>query len=49
MDTKVKINFLEERIYDNSFFKQFDELVLSLRDAVELVNTGVAVITHIYD
>jgi hypothetical protein len=46
---KVEIRFLEERVYDDSFFKQFDELVLPLNDAVELVNSGCAVVTYIYD
>lgn len=49
MDTKVEITFLFERSYDDSFFKPFDKLILSLSDAIELVNSDWAVITKIFE
>ena len=48
MEQKVKIIFMTDYIYDNSFFTEFQEMVMSLSDAVELVNNHVAVIDHIY-
>jgi hypothetical protein len=36
-------------IYDDSFFVELDELVLSLNDAIELVNNHIAVIDFIYE
>lgn len=34
--------------YDNQFFKPLDEFVLTVEDATELVNAGIAVIDYIY-
>lgn len=49
MNRKVKIKFMKNYAYDNSYFIQFDDFVLPLEDAIELVNKEIAVITYIYD
>lgn len=36
-------------VYDNSYFVELDELVLSLNNAKELVNKNIAVIDYIYN
>ena len=46
---KVKIRFMTDYVYDNSYFQLLDELVLPFDDAKELVNTNIAVIDYIYD
>jgi len=49
MNIKVKITFLYEYMFDDSFFVPFDEFVLSFSDATELVNKEIAVITYVYN
>lgn len=49
MDKKVTITFMQNYAYDDSYFIAFQELTLSLSDAIELVNKDIAVITHIFD
>lgn len=46
---KVKIRFMKKYVYDDQYFVELDEFILSLDDAVELVNNNVAVIDYIYD
>lgn len=49
MKQKVKIKFMRSMYYDNSYFVQFDEFVLTLGDAIDLVNNEIAVIVYIYN
>ena len=49
MNSKVKIRFMTNYVYDDSFFVPLDELVLPFNDAKELVNKKVAVIDYIYN
>ncbi|MCA1064691.1 hypothetical protein QTG56_24075 (plasmid) [Rossellomorea sp. AcN35-11] len=49
MERKVKIRFMTKHFYDNQYFVELDEFILSFDDAVDLVNSNVAVIDHIYD
>lgn len=48
MEHKVRIKFKRSSIYKNIYFVQFEEVVLPFDDAIELVNSEIAVIVHIY-
>lgn len=49
MGRNVRVLFIQNYVYDDSFFLTSEELTLTFDDAIELVNNDVAVITYIYE